>query len=119
MITKLKGKPEWSPASLSEVSDATVDEYFTQETAPKLIMPRVEKELKTRDPRKYALPGEDLIMKVVKGEHPSSPDTAITVNELLDRLDEITNNKAGVREKVLEVVNRKCNMDGDKFLSWK
>ncbi|KZV65416.1 3-hydroxyisobutyryl-coenzyme A hydrolase [Peniophora sp. CONT] len=119
MITKLKGRPEWSPASLADVSDATVEEYFTQETAPKLIMPRIEKESKGRDPRKYALPGEELIMKVVKGEHPASPDTAITVEELLDRFDELTNNKAGVREKVLEVVNRKCTMDGDKFLSWK
>lgn len=119
MTTKLKGRPEWSPASLSDVSDAAVEEYFTQETAPKLIMPRMEKDSKTRDPKKYALPAEELIMKVVKGEHPSSPDTAITVEELLDRFDELTNNKAGVREKVLDVVNRKCKMDGDKFLSWK
>ena len=119
MITKLKGRPEWSPASLADVSEATVEEYFSQDATPKLIMPRIEKELKTRDPRKYALPSEELIMNVVKGEHPSSPDTAITIEELVDRLDGLTNNKAGVREKVLDVVNRKCIMDGEKFLSWK
>lgn len=115
----MKGRPEWTPASLADVSDATVEGYFTQETSPKLIMPRIEKDSKARDHRKYALPSEESIMKVVKGEHPSSPDTAITVEELLDRFDELTNNKAGVREKVLEIVNRKCKMDGDKFLSWK
>lgn len=76
------------------------------------------------DPAKYALPTEAEIRLVVNGSHQSGGSTKIRLDELVERFNSLRAGKLGVREKVLEVAQRKCimedNADGNRvWLTWK
>jgi 3-hydroxyisobutyryl-CoA hydrolase len=73
---------------------------------------------------KYALPTEDEIGTMVRGSHTSGGGTGISLDELLSKFNVLRQGKMGVKEKVREVVHRKCevvdNVDGNfVWLKWK
>ena len=71
------------------------------------------------NPMKFALPTEVEIQSMVDGSHRSSGATTITVDELLAIFDRMRDGKAGMREKILEVVDRKCYLEQDKHMDKK
>ncbi|KAI0362452.1 3-hydroxyisobutyryl-coenzyme A hydrolase [Trametes cingulata] len=131
LVDKIKERPNWSPARLEDVNDSEVLQNFFSKytpengTAPKITPPPYLAQLnKVMDPMQYALPTEAEIRSMVDGSHKSSGATEITLDELLAKFDKLRKGKAGVREKILEVVQRKCIFEEDKhmdkkWLKWK
>jgi 3-hydroxyisobutyryl-CoA hydrolase len=129
LVEKSKERPQWSPDHVDDVSDSDVaakffslDSQYLQKT-PKIRVPEILRNVKSIDPMRFALPREDDIGLVVKGAHGSSSAFAITLPELLEKYESLTDNKIGVREKILEVTARKTtskrDADGNEWLIWK
>ncbi|KAG2185507.1 hypothetical protein INT44_002300 [Umbelopsis vinacea] len=111
-------QPKWNPATLSEISnDSILKTYFEApgENQLTLLSP---KDYMQYPYRKYALPTEEDIRRVVTGDaadailsHPISGDD-ITNWFVRER-----HGKFGVHEKVREVLQRKTKLEGD-VLRW-
>ena len=131
LVKKIKERPAWSPSRLEEVEDSKILETFfskfspEHKTAPELTPPPyLPKPTELGDPMRYALPTEAEIQAMVDGSHRNSGATSITLDELLAKFARLRGNKAGVREKILEVAQRKCEQEADKhtdkmWLKWK
>ncbi|CDO73582.1 hypothetical protein BN946_scf185014.g52 [Trametes cinnabarina] len=131
LVDKIKERPNWSPSRLEDVNDSEILKTFfstyTPEagTAPKITPPDYLASANMLiDPMQFALPTEAEIRSMVDGSHKSSGATEITLDELLAKFDRLRRGKAGVREKILEVVRRKCVFEEDKhmdkkWLQWK
>lgn len=126
LVQKVKTRPEWSPAHLHEVDDGEVlDTFFNKftpekGTAPLLSPPSyLPSPTELSDPMRYALPTEAEIRSMVDGSHRNSGATEITLEELLSNFERMRGNKAGMREKILEVVQRKCTSEQDKHMDKK
>ncbi|KAI0822832.1 3-hydroxyisobutyryl-coenzyme A hydrolase [Trametes gibbosa] len=131
LVEKTKARPNWSPARLEDVDDGELlNNFFSKytpdnDTAPRLTPPSyVAPANKVADPMQFALPSEAEIRSMVDGSHRSSGATEITLDELLAKFDGLRAGKSGVREKILEVVQRKCAFEEDKhmdkqWLKWK
>lgn len=128
VVEKSPGRPPWSPTSLNEVSDEIVSRFFDPTSpylnlVPTLMIP-ADSSIATRKPMKYALPTEDEIGSLVRGSHTSGGGTGLRLDELVSKFNDLRQGKLGVKEKVLEVANRKCevvdNGDGNfVWLKWK
>ncbi|KAI0690588.1 3-hydroxyisobutyryl-coenzyme A hydrolase [Cytidiella melzeri] len=132
LFERIKGRPAWSPATLQEVNDADILGNFFQKfspensTAPSIALSDDShlEPSKTGSPMLFALPTEEEIRKLVVGSHNTSGGTSLTKDELVQKLDRARRGKMGVREKVLEVVSRRCveeedKASGTKYLRWK
>ncbi len=131
LVNKEKSRPAWSPAHLNEVNDEEIRQTFfskfspEQDTAPKITPPAyLPQPNQLADPMRYALPTEVEIRSMVDGSHRDSGATEITLDELLAKFDRARGRKPGMREKILEVVQRKCVSEQDKhmdkrWLKWK
>ncbi|KAM6500435.1 3-hydroxyisobutyryl-CoA hydrolase [Amanita muscaria] len=127
VVDKIEGRPQWSPGTINEVTDDIVSRFFEPnspflDSVPKLTAPEHLK-AGTSHPMKFALPTEEEIGAVVRGAHSSGGTTGITLDELVSRFEELRYGKMGVREKVLEVAQRRCqtvdNADGNFiWLKW-
>ena len=118
LINRPPTKPEWKPASLREVSRADVDRFFQ--------MPSGEEALTLVDPhpgsrdQKYmdyphaafALPRESDIERAVE------ESGARGSNGVIEAVLKRWSNKAGVREKVEDVLARKTNRAQRKKVVW-
>lgn len=104
LIDKPKRKPNWSPNSLSEVSDKTVEEFFPDLQKQKMELLVSGKGSDYREPP-YApfvgLPKEKEIEDFVSQQRPSSSAQAI------EAIVEKYKGKQGVKEKVQEVLERR------------
>lgn len=71
---------------------------------------------------RHALPTEEEIGIVVTGGHRTSSDTGITRQELFQRAETLRPGKHGLREKLQEVLTRKCTEEkddaGQLWLKW-
>ncbi|KAJ3515735.1 hypothetical protein NLJ89_g1579 [Agrocybe chaxingu] len=130
LVSKSKEKPEWSPGSLKDVTPEIVSRFFDPQSpyladAPKLDFPEEQRSAKLGNPLKYALPTEEEIASVVIGSHGAAGgNLGLRFEEVLARFAELRGGKLGVKEKVTEVVNRRCeltdNADGNfVWLKWK
>ncbi|KAI0748565.1 3-hydroxyisobutyryl-coenzyme A hydrolase [Daedaleopsis nitida] len=122
IVDKIKERPAWSPAELKDVSDTHILETFfdkyspTRGTAPELQPPSyLPSSNELMDPMRYALPMEHEIRSMVDGSHRNSGATAVTLDELLSNFRRLRGDKPGLREKILEVVQRKCVSEQDKY----
>jgi 3-hydroxyisobutyryl-CoA hydrolase len=130
LIEKTFERPAWSPSTLQEVSDADIQrKFFSADSpyralTPTLTIPEYLSTAKDKNPMKYALPTEKEIRSVVRGSHHSSGKTGIKMEELLAKFEDLRPGKHGLKEKVFEVAQRKCqiidNSDGNfQWLKWK
>jgi 3-hydroxyisobutyryl-CoA hydrolase len=130
LVERSRERPNWSPATLKEISDATIRSNFFSDdspylsSAPTLTIPDHVTPNKDRNPMRYCLPTEKEIGSMVRGSHPASGKSGLTLPELMSKFEDLRKGKHGVREKVLEVVQRKCdivdNADGNfQWLKWK
>lgn len=124
LVDKIKDqRPDWTPSTLAEVSDDQISKYFDADSpliaeAPHLSL-KSETELTRRD---YALPSEDEIESLVLGSHATSGGKGQTLDTLLAHLRQLRGDKHGLREKVTEVVSRRCKVSQDPdsrgYLQW-
>lgn len=56
----------------------------------------------------YGLLSEEEIGARVRGDHPDSGGTSLNLEELVQQCESSRHGKHGVKEKVLEVVQRRC-----------
>lgn len=114
LINKPPTKPEWKPASLAEVSNADVDEFFVvphDEEALSLIEPHegaLNQSYKDYPHAHFALPRESDIQAVVRE---FGRDGA---KKVTDEVVRRWKNKAGVKEKVQDVLARKTVSNGGR-----
>lgn len=128
LVDKLRDeRPPWDPEDLSGVSKEILGRFFDDSPyvakAPILdIQEETERQLH-RNPMEFALPTEEEIGKVVRGEHPRSGAFAVTLDDLIQTFQNSTKNKRGVEEKVREVAQRRCEVIEDpernQCLRWK
>ena len=121
-------RPLWSPANLNDVSAEVVANFFEPGSpyltmAPELTIPLdlTPPTVKPVDHAKYALPSEEEIGSKVTS-HASG--RGIQYEELLQKFTEQRPGKLGVKEKIHEVVQRRCEViedwNGNKiWLKWK
>lgn len=118
-----KDRAPWNPSSISDIKHEDIRRTFfsaPNEKSPSL--PALDKNIKayTQYPHvHFALPSENLIGKVVRGDTPDSGSFALNKEEVLDWFEREWNGKSGVREKVLEVLQRRTKTMQDDTLQWK
>ncbi|KAI0032817.1 3-hydroxyisobutyryl-coenzyme A hydrolase [Vararia minispora EC-137] len=119
---KLRTRPAWTPSTLADVPDVDIEKTFFEVAGAKRLQleyPPFVVDRQPRDPMAYALPTEERIRRLVKGEDKKSTGTALTLEELLKEVDNLTGFKPGTRDKVLETIDRKCVLDEGVYLRWK
>jgi 3-hydroxyisobutyryl-CoA hydrolase len=130
LVDKILGRPAWSPATVEEVSDDVVlSKFFSADSpyllsAPKLTIPEHPAPAKDRNPTRYTLPTEKEIGAMVRGSHQASGKAGLKMDELISKFEDFRKGKHGVREKIMEVIQRKCdvvdNADGNfQWLKWR
>ena len=69
---------------------------------------------------KHALPKEEDIGVVVRGAQSTGSTTGITLDELVSKFEQLHQGKLGVREKVVEVAQRRCDTvtNASSGLAW-
>lgn len=73
---------------------------------------------------RFSLPTEQEIKNMVNGSHSTSGGSVLTKRELISKFEGLRKNKMGVREKIIDVVQRKCVEEAskdtvEKYLKWK
>src|SRR5882762_5472666 len=117
-------RPSWFPAHIEKVSPQIVSRFFDPRSmylanTPRLSLPDNLAE-KTGDPMRFALPTEKAIAQYFRN---AKSDT-VALPALLshfDGVDVLRPGKQGVKEKVLEVVQRRCefvDMDDGQQSHW-
>lgn len=120
---------DWKPATLEEVDHNTVIDNFFKPTSPFLQdKPTLALEAPPSSGpppsfMRFSLPSEHYVESVVRGTLVSSGPHALTAEEVIEIVCRTFKNKPGTREKVQEIIQRKCRVldDPDKFgcLGWK
>ena len=116
LINRPPTKPEWKPASLEEVSEADVNEFFkmpSKDEAVALVEPyqgALDQQYKDYPHAVFALPRESDIQRVIRS-HGKDGAKAV-IDEMLRRW----NNKLGVKEKVEDVIARKTSRNGNALV---
>jgi 3-hydroxyisobutyryl-CoA hydrolase len=128
LVEKSKETPSWSPATLEEVTSDIVSRFFDPKSPYLEGVPSLtaadETHNRTPNAMKYALPSEEEIGSVVRGLHSSGGEMSLQTSDLVARFAELRPGKMGMKEKILEVVERRCdlidNADGNRvWLKWK
>ncbi|KAF8844433.1 3-hydroxyisobutyryl-coenzyme A hydrolase [Paxillus ammoniavirescens] len=122
LVDKIQGRPAWSPDKVEDVSSEILDRFFSEgsayrSAAPQLSLPDY---LKTRDlePMAFALPTESEILNTIKASCQNGP---VALPELLYDMDGLIKRKLGTKEKILDVVHRRCEVDvnqGTTIVTW-
>lgn len=113
LVDKLKsGAPKWQPPTLDDVTDADVDKFFDVPPGESL-MPVLKPGVDYHEyPHKhFALPSEEDIKKVVQ-------DTGYPKEDIVKYFWNSTGRKAGVKNKVAEVLDRRTKAGSRGRLEW-
>ena len=114
LIHKPSTKPQWRPSSLEAVTDEDVDSFFRVEEGEEGLRLLTEGYDYDRYPfeRELGLPREEHVEEVVRSGRP------LGRKGLVDAMVEAKEGKIGVREKVEEIVARRCDVDGEGRAVW-
>ncbi|CAE6451236.1 unnamed protein product [Rhizoctonia solani] len=120
LVKKQKNRAPWSPATLEDTPEDVIKEFFDDSVYVRRA-PRLELDRKIIPGDKlfrYALPNEATIEAAVKGSLPGSGSFALTPTELISSFERRCGQKAGLRQKVQDVIDRKCLIE-DGYLTWR
>lgn len=112
-----KRDPVWSPASLKDIPIDTILQQYYFITSPKDLLLQTEAAQPVN--RKYGLPTEDMIRKLINGEDSSSGSGKWKTEEVVTWFEKEWQKKKWVKEKVAQVLQRKTEADKEGYLSWK
>jgi 3-hydroxyisobutyryl-CoA hydrolase len=107
--------PVWNPPTLAETPETVVDEFFMASEGTKkleLLKPGAQDYLEYPHAM-FGLPSEAYIQHVVQRGRRMTPKEF--VNAVVAKYE----GKAGVREKVWDVLNRKTQKDENGYVQWK
>lgn len=109
--------PTWNPSSVHEVQDSAVDQIFHTEGEERLKLPGggTYKEY----PEMMGLPTERQVKSAFKQVMDTREKGGNLKTRVVNKLLRDTRGKLGVKEKVEEVLNRKCGVDDEGQLIWK
>ncbi|KAF7726241.1 hypothetical protein EC973_008951 [Apophysomyces ossiformis] len=111
----------WNPATLQEVKQQHIRaDYFESPSPLRLELPSV-KDYKQYPYRKYMLPSEEDIKRVVTGDATDVGNFALNREQVIEYFMRDRNGKQGVPQKVSEVLDRKTQVidkDNGKSLKW-
>jgi len=121
LVDRIKGRPDWQPSSLKDVSYADIISRFFKasssyiENAVTLEVPSesVDSESSQTNVTKYGLPSEKEIEQVVTGTHRTSPSKGFDAVQVMKMFQTLYPHKGGLEEKVSEVLARKCEVVDD------
>ncbi|KAI8393877.1 ClpP/crotonase-like domain-containing protein [Radiomyces spectabilis] len=117
LITRTE--PKWNPSRLSDITDASVKARFFDKAPAMTLSFRSNQNFMMSPSRKYALPSEEDIRRIVTAEVPFSGQ--LTASAIEDYFVFERKGKFGVREKVREVLSRKTalvNKRNQEQLEW-
>ncbi|CAO3687052.1 unnamed protein product [Rhizopus stolonifer] len=112
-------KAKWQPSELSQVKD--IKQSYFDSPSPQRLEFLNKRDFKKYPHRKYMLPSEQDVMRVVTGEAPEVGNYALNRQQVVDHFIREREGKQGVKEKVLEVLDRKTienKKDSEKSLKW-
>ncbi|KAM0751626.1 ClpP/crotonase [Meredithblackwellia eburnea MCA 4105] len=129
LIDKSPGRAAWSPSTLAEVTDASIQSIFfsspppfTHPAVPTLTYSNsasLRPPYKSYPHAKFSLPSEKEIRDFITGEAKGSGDHVLTRADLINRLTKARGHKGGLKEKVDEVIKRRCQVSDDGYLKWR
>ncbi|KAF2767631.1 mitochondrial 3-hydroxyisobutyryl-CoA hydrolase [Teratosphaeria nubilosa] len=112
LINKPKTTPNWSPPSIPEVSEKVMDEFFAPEPTLQLLNTGANAAYRDYPHAWTSLPSDLQVQGVVQRSRSSRQKV---VEDFVQRY----NGKQGVKEKVEDIVHRKCVLGSDGALAWK
>ncbi|KAI4188143.1 MAG: hypothetical protein L6R41_002329 [Letrouitia leprolyta] len=115
LLHKPPTKPQWQPPDLKSVTDEDVDAFFKIQEGEEGLRLLSEGMDYDRYPflNELGLPREEHVEEMVKSK------TGMGRKGFVDAMVEAKEGKIGVREKVEEVVARRCGEDGDGNIVWR
>lgn len=120
-VLETKSEPKWVPSQLSEVNDGKIKQDYFDSPSPLRLEMLNSRDFKKYPHRKYMLPSEEDIKRVVTGEAADVGNYALNRQQVVDHLLRERQGKQGLKQKVLEVLERKTveNLKvEDKSLKW-
>ncbi|KAG2190108.1 hypothetical protein INT46_002420 [Mucor plumbeus] len=113
-------KPNWVPNQLSDVDDTKIKQTYFDSPSPLRLELLNSRDFKKYPHRKYMLPSEEDIKRVVTGEAADVGNYALNRQQVLDHLLRERQGKQGLKQKVLEVLDRKTveNKKDGETLKW-
>ncbi|KAG9318647.1 ClpP/crotonase-like domain-containing protein [Chiua virens] len=123
LVHKIQERPEWSPDKIEDVSPEILERFFSDNSVfrsktPRLSFPDTSL-YQTINPMAFALPSESRVVDLIRS---SCQDGPITLTALLLQLENLIKEKLGTKEKVLEVIYRRCQVvedQGTTIVAWK
>ncbi|RIA84752.1 ClpP/crotonase-like domain-containing protein [Glomus cerebriforme] len=114
-----KREPQWNPSKLGDISDNEIEKFYFESSEKHHLNLLNKRSFENYPYSRFALPTEEEIRRVVTGETPDAGSVSMTQQEIVDYFLKDRKGKIGVREKVLEVLNRKtAQIDGQEGLKW-
>lgn len=117
LIEKPPIQPIWNPSKVDEVQDTAVDHYFRVEGEERLMLLR--EGTYTEYPVHMGLPTESEVKKAMEDGLETGQNAYSLRRMVKHKMLKDMNGKVGVREKVAEVLQRKCGVDDKGRLIWK
>jgi len=104
---------------LEEISDDEIEKFYFESLEKHHLNLLNIRSFENYPYSRFSLPTEEEIRKVVTGETPDAGSVSMTQQEIVDFFLKDRKSKIGVREKVLEVLNRKTTqIDDQEGLKW-
>lgn len=111
-------KPQWSPNTLEALSNAEVEQTYIREASPEQLELPADSNYKAYPYARLALPTEQDVRQLVGGTHADSASLRTSSDDVIVSLMRRWENRAFVRERVQEIVQRCCKEDATKGLIW-
>ncbi|KAI7890271.1 ClpP/crotonase-like domain-containing protein [Mucor mucedo] len=114
-----KTQPKWQPSQLSQVDDKQLKQHYFDSPSPLRLELLSSRDYKNYPHRKFMLPSEQDIQRVVTGEAADVGNYALNRQQVIDHLLRERHGKQGLSQKVSEVLDRKTiSKKGDDSLKW-
>jgi 3-hydroxyisobutyryl-CoA hydrolase len=123
LVDKIQGRPAWSPEKIEDVSPEILDRFFSNNSPYLSQMPRLSLPDTVLDhsvnSTAFALPSESKIVELIRL---SCKDGPISLSGVLSDMETFIKEKLGTKEKLLDVVHRRCQVvdsQGTTIVAWK
>lgn len=115
LLHKPRKKPQWDPPTLQDITDEDIEQlYFTKPSPNSLVLPS-DLDLHTYPYSRFSLPTErDVYLALQDGQME-------TPHDVIQWFEKGHKYKAGVKEKVIDILERKSTLvadNGKQVLQW-
>ncbi|KAH7889521.1 3-hydroxyisobutyryl-coenzyme A hydrolase [Phlebopus sp. FC_14] len=111
LIDKIEGRPAWSPDKAEDVAPEILERFFSEDSEYRSAMPELSLpdylQRRDFDPMVFALPTETEVLRLIRSSCENGP---VALSGLLSGMDGLCKRKFGTREKILDIVHRRCEV---------